>query len=878
MRWKIPLTFSEFYGRIPLTYKMACKMRMIRMRLLQILCLPLLGVALFLSGGIASADLTKYETHGAFTDGDGARHAWSINAGHVLIWDDKPFVPVGGRFQAKFWDPKASDADFDADVAALALLKKSGVTDIYVQPSRGGLTGVPLASIQRLLSHLDSEGFTYGISINDGPTEDLLAYDIRPGRYRQLLREGERTVRFPVENALSGLYFVVGEGGGEALDSGDATMVSEGARIAPRRVPGSNVALLYPRRVYFANGPLGMPNLWDGFDGYRDNLIGVLRKIKLGKGFRFFVDPLPPNLRISEESNSLMPTGAGFTSEWAAWLAKRYRSMDSLETAWGMTDRDIADFKDSAKLLPLWGGSKGIEYLYEPTKERRYRVDTQHSRFWADLNLFKTESLRTYMNELSDILKKTVANVPIVYRSVEFSDLFTAIPNIRGFDGIGMTAYGRGNDLITLHAGYMYAQAAEASKNLWLPVIATADAAPEEKTAPGYASRVALQSDLDRLRSIGARGFYVDGVRLTDPKLKALDLSQSEEQLIWLSEYSKMLVATGVSGAMAPEALFFPRGMQYASLKQLPDGAWWLPTARPSVFYDFGVAGRAYSLADNDNGIIYYLWNPAGKRQIHLRIPKAAKAPGMPPISWTGAANGVVRKDILTLTIGPDPVRLVNYPSPVIPAPLEAFQENATAARELISVLRKRNVMDAGRYELNLDGASKRLNDDNPMFSIAECLDVVKEVKALLQPYAWLEAEKPASHSFDMIRFQLGASGNLALVVDQRPAGSPAPVASYKVNVRTDGTYHIWVSASPGAQLNFRLDDQTLLDEPELSRAVGATYADGSLVWMRLGLATIPKGLHTLEMRADGPAMVDTILLTRENFVPNGITPPPVTP
>ena len=455
----------------------------------------------------------KYMTQGAFTDGDGIRHAWTVNTSHVLMWDDKPFVPVGGRFQAKSWTPKPTDEDFAADKEALANLKRTGVTDVYVQPSKGGLTGVPVAAIQQLISHLDAEGFTYGISINDGPDAELLAYDVRPGRYRQILPEGTKTARFPVENALSALFFVVAETGDDIIEASEATMVSEGARIAPRRAPGAVIALLFPRRVYFASGPLGLPNLWDGFDGYRDNLLGTLRQLKYGKGFRFFVDALPANLKISAESNTLVPTGAGFQTEWATWLAKRYKNIDNVEQSWRMTDRGLQEFREIARLLPLWYDNKGVQYLYDAAGDHRYKVDVTFSRFWRDLNDFKADSVRNYMNELAQILKKNVANVPVIYRSGGYSPLFNDIPNVRGFDGIGMSAYGRGRDLANLYAGNVYGQAAEATKTLWLPVIATADAAPGEKTAPGYASRVALQGDLDRLREIGARGFYVDGVR-----------------------------------------------------------------------------------------------------------------------------------------------------------------------------------------------------------------------------------------------------------------------------------------------------------------------------------------------------------------------------
>jgi hypothetical protein len=72
----------------------------------------------------------------------------------------------------------------------------------------------------------------------------------------------------------------------------------------------------------------------------------------------------------------------------------------------------------------------------------------------------------------------------------------------------------------------VYAQAESAPKTIWLPVTATAPLAPVPN-APGddgpagspapYASRAALIADLDWLREIGAKGFFVDSLRLTDP-------------------------------------------------------------------------------------------------------------------------------------------------------------------------------------------------------------------------------------------------------------------------------------------------------------------------------------------------------------------------
>ncbi len=273
------------------------------------------------------------------------------------------------------------------------------------------------------------------------------------------------------------------------------------------------------------------------------------------------------------------------------------------------------------------------------------------------------------MNDLATVLKRTVADVPVVYRSRGYSPLFATLPANRGFDGIGIDAYGRGTDLVTRSAAYVYAQASEAPKTIWTPVTATGDAPLQEKSSQGYGTRNALHADLDWLREIGARGFFVDGAHIVDPARKVYDLSQTPEQVKWLAEYGDVLTTTGIRsesgagiGAPPPDLIYFPRGLDNATIRPLPGGGWWLPTDRAGIVYDWGVCGRAYGLAEPDGSIVYYLWNPAGPREVKLAIPKAAEAPGAPVLRWSANANGTSKKGTLTLTVGPDPVRLFGYP------------------------------------------------------------------------------------------------------------------------------------------------------------------------------------------------------------------------
>jgi hypothetical protein len=839
---------------------------LIPLLLTSLLCLPLVARA----GQVVS--------RGTFTDKEGKAHEWSVNAAHTLIWDDKPFVPVGGKFQARSWSARATDADFDADVEALKLLKESRVTDIYLQPARGGLGSVPPARVQRLIDYLDKEGFTYGVSINDGPSEVLTGYDVRPGKYWNTVPKDGGIIRFPIDTLIGALYFIVQSNGQDVLRAGEAAMVAEGARVTVEPIPGNFDIFLVPRKANFTLAAVGIPNLWDGFDAYRDALLVQLRQVKFGKGFRFFVDPLPADMDYTSAFSAFLPVGPGFQTEFADWLARKYKSLDALQTRWQLRERPLKTFNEAAGMVPLWGAGKGVDFLYNPESGLANRVTATYSEYWRDLNEFKTRSVRDYMSDLAVVLKKHVANVPVVYRTDGYSPLFAGLPANRGFDGVGIAAYGRGSDLVTRHAGYAYAQASEAPKTLWLPVVATADAAPTVKNSPGYASRTVLHQDLDNLRQIGARGFYVDSVRGADPARKFYDLSAQPEQLKWVADYADVLSAAGVGDLdRVPAAFYYPRavGIETASVRPLTGGGWWLPSDRPGIPYDFGPSGKAYALSEPDGGVTYYLWNPAGRRTIRLKMPKASTAPDARGVVWSPNANGVIKKDVLTLTIGPDPIRLENYP--IIPVPLDAFAELAKETEGLIALLKKQSSMDAGRLDLNLGSLRAQYNADNPILSITELQALRGQARDRLRPYAWQEAENMA-HTFDAVAVRYGASGSRVLMVDPRLPGAPAAAATFTITARAPGAYNIWVACSPDPSLSFRINGRPLLDEAISPQKVGASFADGALVWYKFGIATLPAGTHTIEIRASSTVLLDAVLIIQGDFIPNGAMQPPVVP
>ena len=142
------------------------------------------------------------------------------------------------------------------------------------------------------------------------------------------------------------------------------------------------------------------------------------------------------------------------------------------EPGWGIKDKDLPDFATAARCLPLWSGGKGAPYLYDPVKKAPYQVLNHPlgGHVWDDLRQFRLESVRGYMNALAGVLKKGVADVPVVYGWSGRSALFSNTQTPGGFDGLSMTD--------TATGAYAFAQAEETPKTTWLIAAASGTSLP----------------------------------------------------------------------------------------------------------------------------------------------------------------------------------------------------------------------------------------------------------------------------------------------------------------------------------------------------------------------------------------------------------------
>jgi hypothetical protein len=189
----------------------------------------------------------------------------------------------------------------------------------------------------------------------------------------------------------------------------------------------------------------------------------------------------------------------------------------------------------------------------------------------------------------------------------------------------------------------------------------------------------------------------------------------------------------------------------------------------------------------------------------------------------------------------------------------------------------------------------------------------LESLREFLSPFLWLEGERTREQTFGGVAPDPSASQGAYLVLNSsRDPRGGVYVARYTVNVNTSGLYELWLAGSPpgqegaspvrweiaaaqqaagsdppaGAPARPATSDgggEAGPVSPSISRpgtlTPGPAYAPG-LAWTRLGSVRLDPGRYvlTLSVAERGGERflfrVDSLLLAREPFTPNGIQKP----
>jgi hypothetical protein len=680
------------------------------------------------------------------------------------------------------------------------------------------------------------------------------------------------------------------------------------------------VALLYPHKSLPATGYGALPDVWDGFDDYRDSLLVYLGQVKFGKGLRFFLDPLARRIGMAGETDYLVPDATHFLIEWEGWLASRYPTTEDVKLAWGIMEGDFPSHRDLARLIPLWANERGIPYLHDPQMNRDVRIlDVRQSKWWQDFLQCRNDSIAYYMNTLADVLKHQVADVPVVYTWTQTHPIFWNMTRT-GFDGLGVAVRQRGSSgLVARVLGPAYSEAEQSARRIWCvatevvgdaaPPPARAAAAgetasvatlPPDGSAPappaagvGYGNRAELLTALDQLRRVGYKGFFAGGFQVNpNEEGSGAEWLRTPESLDWLHEFGTRLEGeANVAASYAPHVLFFPQYAPGPARIGLVPGAndvLWLNSFASGEALDWwpSYSGYVIQIAEDGTRDIVLL-SLQGKRLTHFMVPDAKQVQAFTP-EGTPVPLKILSKNSFQVTLDSTPVIFKAGAQRIFPQ--EASEDVMLQLGALMQIATEQKVTEVDQEHPALDRArlayKQRDFETAYIFSRAALDDLI----GYASPYIWIEGERPYLNTFGETAANAEASGGgyLRLSTPNAPARF-GYAARYLFDVPTDGRYAVWVAGTvPGpstSPIKWRLNSDPEQD-PVNTVPQQPFYLGERFGWTLLGTVSLKKGpQQALTIYVTGRAAsppdyifsIDALLLTPRAFAPNGpVRPLPV--
>ncbi len=858
----------------------------------------------------------KAASAGEFVDKTGAKHPWRINDAHALIWDNAPYLPVGGAFA-----PRSFTSDTDAawleDVKALETLKARGLRDLIIWPAKP-LASVPIASLQRLADYLDANDFNYGLSFGPGLTTPLTGTVVKPGTYRYADTKESLTATWQVPNADSGLFILTDTSNENRIVRGLVVQAQDETISASAEAPadaGKVVALLYPHKSLPVTNNGALPDVWAGYDDYRDTVLHYLGQAKFGKGLRFYLDPLARRIGLAGETDYLVPDSPGFTLEWEGFLTQRYPNVEDLKLAWGLIEGDFKTHREFARLFPLWANDRGVPYLYDPQGRKTTRIlHVAQSKWWADFLQCRNESLSYYMNSMATVLKRQVADVPVVYTWTQTHPIFWNTNRDSGFDGLGVVVRSHGSSLTARTLGPAYSEAEQAERTLWCiateivgdtdatqarprPTTQTAAlAAPDpSSSAPssgGYAAKGDLFVTLDQLRRVGVKGFFAQGFQTAPPETNsgATDWLAAPDSLAWLHEYAARLAGEANAARYAPQTLFFPQANPGPARIGMVPGAnnvLWLNSYAIGDTLDWWPAYSGYTLqrGSDANSSETVLISLQGRRETHLFAPNAKTVTAFTP-EGAPVPVKILNKTMVSVTLDTTPTVFRAGGQRLVPQ--EAAEDAAKQLTALIESALQQKVTTVDNARGPLERAEYALKQKDFETAYTYSRQSLDDLTSQAAPYIWLEGETPRVHTFSELAANPEASGGGYLRLATPNTNRLGYAARYMFDVPSDGSYAVWLAGTvPGpntSPIQWRINSEPP-QTPADSTMHGPLYLSERFGWMQLGTVALKKGpQQTLTVYVADRAQsgdfnfaIDALMLTTRAFEPNGpVRPLPI--
>lgn len=771
---------------------------------------------------------------------------WHVNAAHTLVWDGKPYTPVG--------------LVVPADGDSIRKARAAGVRDLVLQ-----------ASFQddwaKVLATAESAGANYLLSINE-PTPQAPAWLCLPEAMRVINVSHRSTIQVQLPGTVRAYYVVVGPDS-SVMARGWAVVRDGTARVKVNLTVSADdyQVLLFP-----LVRESDLVDYWEGLDARRDHVLRRLKEAKPGAGLRGILNPAghPQKDRASAPFSTadaagwtaalpLVPDSILFRLELEQYLREKYQTISNLAAAWRIDALPLKSFAHAAGLVPLFSPNFGAGAFLDPVNDATISARRIGSKFWDDVQVVIESAAVRRLGRFATTIRG-IANVPILYDWAGWSPLHER-RDIAG-DGIGITTVGGGTSVLTGKAGYALSSALAWGSRSWLVATSIRFA---ENGAP-FPTEDQLRSVVGSLVDLGVKAWFVEAAGGDEARWAAA-MNGEAQQDTSLADRS-------------PRAIFFPINARYpAETMQLPGGAWWLPTPAAGDRIDVGANYEAYRLAaPYDRHIAIWTTGAPRKTKLLLHTPQTVT---LHSVSGLPVDSRVV-KDGIEVTIRNEP--LLIFGADTTPVPEDAIQELVEAEAAITAeAVRKGADITEERF---LFADALRKARTSPGASLAQMTEAYRRMLLKVAPYVWREGERADAPGVGVRIQSAGCSQGEALRLRSllpfdSITGSARPPATgmsakYKLTVSGSRDEHtIWLAARiPEASRPFvRLEVKGGLKLPLTAPPV-SEYGDG-FGWYQVGTMLLPKGEYefTISMEAGAPLMdmaIDVLFATPQPFRPSG--------
>ncbi|MFQ3548617.1 MAG: hypothetical protein SNJ70_02555 [Armatimonadota bacterium] len=820
------------------------------------------------------SDALKFKSKGSYVDSAGTTHIWQINEYNTLIWNNQPYIPVGGIFESRYLSNEHSEENYQADITALNKIKESGITDIILKSTKQ-ITQIDKSSFQKIIDYLDSNGFTYGLEINETPERKLTGFYVSPNLYR-LEGPSEKSIfTFQWPDVVFAVYIIVDKLSMSIISTGAAVVSNGTVTINISGSLGRNdILLVYPQKTVVGENNRQLGDLWSGYGELRDRLLMYFKDIKFGQGLRFFLEPFDSKMDFQDDMQYFVPDSQGFNLGFEAYLARKYQHEGVIDSAWGLLD-NISSIEKASRLVPLWSGGRGISQVYDWASGAMYPVDFSSSKIWQDILDYRDISVQEYMNSIADAIKKNIADVPVIFNCNSYHRIYLNPFGIGGFDGLGIQAYGTDEAPSIKSGGPTFSLADNSAKTMWL-ITSSAQTSKRNKIALGYPDENTFKSTMISLKEVGSKGFYIDSLQVADVQNRAnFNLVDSSEQLGWISNFKAKEISRGFD-TYKPTYIPFPSIPQTgAYVKRLKPNTWWLPTLTLGKAIPMGDEIFGYSLFNSNN---VFLWTSAESKTISLKNTYS----GEPRVIFpSGRSIKKGKNDFFSVVLDNSPTEITGF-DPRMVFPKESAEIEIRKLEQALPIA-DRTGKDVKAAKELLNDAKKVLENGHPIVANEMAQTQLEEFRDILPIPIWLEGESATVHSFTRTTAAHGASGGLCLLLDTDKNYPMTPYnAQFVFNSYSQSSYELWFAATPpneGSIIRYSIDGANWNTLTSMDNIIN--YAPG-LAWYKVNNLNLFPGKHTITIRAESPRAGDTsyyfaldaVVLSPGQFQPNGIIKP----